>query len=80
MLNIFKKKKLNGEEIILKIEGMHCVACSLNIDDTLEEIDGVYESQTSYAKGETKVKVNKEKVALENLVQKITELGYGVTK
>lgn len=78
MINILKKKQLNGETVTLKIDGMHCVACSLNIDDALEELDGVYESRTNYAKAETVVRYSPQKVSTSAMVQAIRTLGYQV--
>ncbi len=60
----------------LKIKGMHCAACSLNIDSTLEEIDGVVSSQTHYAKSTTEVVFNPELVSPAGLKTAIAELGY----
>lgn len=52
MFNIFKKKK-TGEIITLKLSGLHCASCSLNIDGELEEVSGVISSNTSYARQES---------------------------
>ena len=49
MWNIFKKKQ-QGKELILTIEGMHCTSCAMNIDGALEDTEGVFNSETSYAK------------------------------
>ncbi|MCC6711269.1 MAG: heavy-metal-associated domain-containing protein [Candidatus Pacebacteria bacterium] len=79
MLNFFKKTKKNpGKSIMLKISGMHCTSCSMNIDSELEELDGVISASTSYAKSETKVEYDQEKVDLEKIKAVIKELGYGV--
>lgn len=54
------------------------MACSLNIDDTLEEIPGVFESQTSYARAETRVRIDPSKVTVKELKKGIEKVGYGV--
>lgn len=40
-------------KIKLKIDGMHCTSCAMTIDMDLENLEGVKQSQTSYAKMET---------------------------
>ncbi|HBD02215.1 TPA: heavy metal transporter [Candidatus Collierbacteria bacterium] len=39
--------------ITLKLSGLHCVSCSLNIDGELEDLPGVTAVSTSYARQET---------------------------
>ncbi len=77
MLNIFKQKT-KGETIVLKIDGMHCTSCSMSIDGELEEVDGVIESNTSYAKSKTKVTYNPKLVDLEKIKQVIESLEYKI--
>ncbi len=74
-----QKKKLEGEEIIIKIDGMHCTSCALTIDEELEEIEGVYEARSSYAKGEVRVRFEPKTVRLDQLRGAIEKLGYKTT-
>ncbi len=48
----------------------------MNIDGTLEEIDGVIASSTSYATSKTKVKFNSSKTSIQKLREAIVALGY----
>lgn len=75
MLNLFKKKP-QGSEVKLKIEGMHCTSCAMNIDGELEELDGVISASTTYASAQTKIQYDPEKVDKENFQKVITKLGY----
>ncbi len=59
-----------------KITDMHCSSCALTIDMDLEDLDGVKKAQTSYAKAETEVEINTEKVNEEMVIQTIKKLGY----
>ena len=74
----FLKKKTTGETANFKIDGMHCTSCSMNIDDTLEEIEGVQSSNTSYAKATTTVIFDPALVDKAKLKSAIEELEYGV--
>ena len=68
MSKIVKKK--------LKIDGMHCTSCSMNIDFDLEDLDGVKVAKTSYFKQETEIEFDEEKVKLEAILETIQKTGY----
>ncbi|MDO8639136.1 MAG: cation transporter [Candidatus Daviesbacteria bacterium] len=60
----------------LKIEGMHCTSCAMCIDMDLEDVKGVCNCKTSYAKGETEVEYDPDKVDLEKITATIKKSGY----
>lgn len=62
----------------LKIEGMHCTSCAMCIDMDLEDLEGVCNCKTSYAKAETEVEFDPEKVSEEQILQTIKKSGYEV--
>ena len=68
MSKIVKKK--------LKIEGMHCSSCAMNIDFDLEDLEGVTSVKTSYAKEECEVEFDEEKVKSEDIFITIKKTGY----
>lgn len=63
----------------LKIEGMHCASCALNIDMDLEDLEGVEKAQTSYAKQVTTVEFDKEKIDKNKIIDQIKQTGYEAT-
>lgn len=65
--------------IRLAISGMHCTSCAFNIDGELEDTPGVTEAQTNYAKQETVVSYDPEKVNLATIQEVIGNLGYQAT-
>jgi copper chaperone len=77
MFNLFNKKSL-GEVVTFKIDGLHCVSCSLNIDGTLEDTNGVISAQTSYAKGRTKIIYQADLIGKNELKKIIESLNYKV--
>jgi Cu+-exporting ATPase len=77
MFNLFKNNT-TGEMITLKLSGLHCVSCSLNIDGALEDTPGVLSATTSYAKQETKINYDPAQVELSTLRTAIESLGYKV--
>ena len=64
------------ETLILKIVGMHCTSCAINIDFDLEDLDGVEEASTNYAKQVSAVTYDPVKVKQEHIIAIITKLGY----
>lgn len=61
----------------LKITGMHCTSCAMNIDGDLEDnVKGVKSASTSYAKQETEVEFNEEEVQVDEIIAQIKETGY----
>lgn len=68
MNNIVKKK--------LKISGMHCTSCAMNIDFDLEELEGVKKAQTSYAKQITEVEFESNKVDAKKIIESVKKTGY----
>ncbi len=67
-MSIIKKK--------LKIDGMHCTSCAMNIDFDLEDLEGIKSAKTSYAKQECKVEFDEEKLKTELIIQTIQKIGY----
>jgi Cu+-exporting ATPase len=74
----FFKKKQQGEVVKIKIDGMHCTSCSMNVDGELEDLDGVFSATTSYAKQESIVEFDPSKVSLKQMRAVIVDLGYKV--
>lgn len=78
MFNLFKKEDKNGTRIVFKLSGLHCSSCALSIDNTLEEIDGVFEAKTSYSKAKTVVYFDLNKTNEKSLKRAIQGAGYQV--
>lgn len=66
------------QKVILKISGMNCTSCALNIDFDLEDMGVI--SQTSYAKQETKIEFDEYKISLNQIIEQINKTGYSAHK
>lgn len=64
--------------VILKIVGMHCTSCAMSIDFDLEDIKGVKEASTNYAKQQTVVTFDPNLVKLGKIIEVIKSLEYEV--
>lgn len=62
-----------------KITDMHCSSCALTIDMDLEDLDGVRGVKTSYAKGESEIEFDPQKVSEQKILETIKKSGYTAT-
>ncbi len=67
MSKVVKKK--------FKIKGMYCTACAMNIDFDLEDL-GVKSANTNYAKQESEIEFDEEKIKLQQVIDQIKKTGY----
>ena len=62
-------------KVTLKIIGMHCTSCAMNIDGELEDL-GVKNVTTSYAKEETSIEYDSAKISISQICDAIKKAGY----
>lgn len=78
MIQLFKPKPI-GKTITFQIEGMHCVSCGMDIDDTLEETPGIISASTHFARAQTKVVFDPNVIQESDIRQVIERLKYTAT-
>ena len=61
----------------LRLAGLHCTSCAVNIDLALEDLPGV-KSTTNYAKSETKIEYDPAQTTLDAIHFVIRDLGYTI--
>jgi Cu+-exporting ATPase len=64
------------KKIILKIDGMHCTSCALNIDFDLEDLTGIKSSKTNYAKQISEIEFDELQINLNQIINQIKKTGY----
>lgn len=64
------------KKLKFKIEGMHCSSCAMNIDFDVEDLEGVNYCKTSYAKQESEVDFDENKISADQITGQIKETGY----
>lgn len=67
------------KKVMLKIDGMHCTSCAMNIDGELEDTQGITNATTNYAKQEAEVTFDESLVNEEKIISIIKEVGYTAT-
>lgn len=60
----------------LMTSGMHCSSCSMLVDMTLSDLEGVEQSKTDHATGVTVVTYDSDVVSVDQLVDAIRGAGY----
>jgi Cu+-exporting ATPase len=63
--------------ISLDITGMSCANCSATVQDTLESLDGVRESDVNFATDGGSVTYDPERVSLREIYDAVEDAGYG---
>jgi copper chaperone CopZ len=77
-LPFLQSTKSDASTVTFQLSGLHCTSCSLNIDSALEDLPGVHDSSTSYAKSKTTIKYDPSAADLDQLKKTIESLGYQV--
>ena len=76
MFNLFTPKSKNNHTISFKLSGLHCTSCAVNIDLSLEELEGIINANTSYQKSQVQVQYNPEKIDPKKIQKVLSDLGY----
>lgn len=70
-----KKTKKKAD---IKISGMSCASCALNVEKSLEKMEGVDEAHVNLGTEEATVEYDSEKLGLNQLEDAVEDAGYGV--
>jgi len=76
MSGLFGKK---GEELVLSVEGMSCMHCVGKVESGLKSTDGVLDAKVSLEEKQAAIQFDPGKVSVDQIKQKITDIGYKVT-
>lgn len=66
------------DEITLKIKGMHCASCVMNVENFLIKLDNVYDVKADLTQQKADILYNKNKVDLKEIEDVINSLGFEV--
>ena len=62
----------------IKVSGMHCASCALNVEKSLKNLEGVENAQVNIGTEKATVEYDPEKLKLTQLENAIENAGYGV--
>jgi copper chaperone len=60
----------------LSTTGLHCRSCSMLVDMTVGELEGVSEVTTDHVTGETIVTFESDALSVESIIEAIQSVGY----
>lgn len=72
------KKKINIQKLSLPIEGMTCASCVARVEKAIKKIDGVKNVAVNLATEKATVEVEDNRLALDQIKEKVEEAGYKV--
>lgn len=78
--NKIKVEQANIEKVEISIEGMTCDACQNHVNHAVNELTGIVNINSSYAKGNAVIEFDKTKTTIENIEKSINSTGYKVIK
>lgn len=67
----------NIKTVKIKLSGLHCTSCVMNIEGELEDTPGVKKARANYAKSEAEITYDESALKLEKILEIISKLGYG---
>jgi Cu+-exporting ATPase len=68
-----------GEQALtIPVTGMSCVNCAANIQKTLDPLDGIIKLNVNFAAEQAMVSFDPDKIRLDQIVEKIVDLGFKV--
>ncbi|HEU0026701.1 MAG TPA: heavy metal translocating P-type ATPase [Ktedonobacterales bacterium] len=68
-----------NEPVTLAIEGMTCASCAMRIEKGLKKLPGVTEASVNLATEQATVTYDSNRVALDDLLKKVSDTGYSAT-
>lgn len=68
--------ELHSDEVTLRIEGMHCASCTMNVENFLIRLDGIFDVKADLTSGTAFVRYDKTKVTIDDMEEVIKNLGF----
>ena len=68
--------ELHTDEMTLRIQGMHCASCTMNVENFLIRLDGIFDVKADLTSQSAKIRYDSSKVTLDEIEDVITSLGF----
>ncbi len=68
--------ELHADEMSLRIQGMHCASCTLNVENFLIRLDGIFDVKADLTSQSAKIKYDSSKVDMDEIEKTIESLGF----
>ncbi len=68
--------ELHTDEMTLRIQGMHCASCTMNVENFLIRLDGIFDVKADLTSQSAKIRYDSSKVTLDEIEKVIESLGF----
>ena len=68
--------ELHCDEVTLRIEGMHCASCTMNVENFLIRLDGIFDVKSDLTSGTAFIRYDGSKVIVDDMEVVINNLGF----
>ena len=68
--------ELHTDEMTLRIQGMHCASCTMNVENFLIRLDGIFDVKADLTSQSARIRYDSSKVTLNEIDNVITSLGF----
>ena len=70
--------ELHCDEMTLRIQGMHCASCTMNVENFLIRLDGIFDVKADLTSQSAKIRYDASKVDLDEIEKVIDSLGFEI--
>lgn len=70
--------ELHTDEVTLKLNGMHCASCVMNVENFLIRLDGIFDVKADLTSQTARINYDKTKVTVKDMEEVINSLGFEV--
>ena len=68
--------ELHADEMTLRIQGMHCASCTMNVENFLIRLDGIFDVKADLTSQSAKIRYDSSKVDMDEIEKTIESLGF----
>ena len=68
--------ELHSDEMTLRIQGMHCASCTMNVENFLIRLDGIFDVKADLTSQSAKIRYDASKVDMDEIEKTIESLGF----
>ena len=68
--------EIHTDEVTLKLNGMHCASCVMNVENFLGRLDGIFDVKADLSSQTAQISYDKTKIAIEDMEEVINSLGF----
>lgn len=70
----------HSEKISYSVEGMSCASCALNIEKSLNSVNGIVDAKINFANKKAEITFNDSKVSIRDIKKVVKDKGYSLVK